>query len=65
MILGEILSVINIPPYSTEEIRYGLLPLKCGKLQLPKPTVILLDHNKENEIIIDDNFDETICVFPI
>jgi len=58
---GEIETRIILPPYETEAIKFGLVPLRCGKFDLPSICVSMV---AVSEPIINSNFKHSIYVFP-
>jgi len=62
-ISGEISTKITLPPYVTDEIKFGLTPLRCGKFDLPSMTISMIAGGS-CEPIIDGHFKHAIYVFP-
>lgn len=63
MISGEISTRIILPPYESDSLVYGLVPLVCGKLDLPK-FIVLMKAQQESVPILDRSQDLSIYVFP-
>ncbi len=64
LIGGELCTLLTLPPYFIDELRYTLVPLNCGKLDLPKPVVYMMSGGKPIESITDRNLEQSIYVFP-
>jgi len=64
LISGELQANITFPPYCEDFMKFTLLPIKCGKLVMPKPIVYLIMNGKTTDPIFDKNFEQSIYVFP-
>ncbi len=63
-IIGEINTQLVLPPYETDELKFGLIPLRCGKFDLPITTVSVIIGGGVTEPIVDRHFSNSIYVFP-
>ncbi len=63
-VAGEVCVFLTMPPETVDELRYTLVPLKCGNLDLPKPVVYLLSNGKVVESVTDKDLEQAIYVFP-
>eukprot|EP00826_Nyctotherus_ovalis_P014870 TRINITY_DN14183_c0_g1_i1.p1 TRINITY_DN14183_c0_g1~~TRINITY_DN14183_c0_g1_i1.p1 ORF type:complete len:375 (+),score=103.30 TRINITY_DN14183_c0_g1_i1:353-1477(+) len=61
---GEIESKIILPPHEAEHIKFGLVPLRCGKFDLPDIYISMIVMGGMSEPIINNNFKYSIYVFP-
>ena len=61
---GDLEARLILPPYEFDNFKLVLVPLKCGKFELPSISVSMIAMGGVSEPIIDNNFKYSIYVFP-
>ena len=64
LIAGELSSLITLPPFAEDLLRYTMVPLRCGRLEFPRPIVYVLVSGNPTEPVGDRGLEQYIYVFP-
>ncbi len=63
-VVGEVSTKITLPPYESDELKFGMIPLRGGKFDLPTIAISKVVAGAVADPVLDRQFSRSVYVFP-